>query len=73
MKAWWEWVQSEPVALIEAVRGVIACLILFGTLNWSGEQTAGFMLAFGLVFGLVARQAVTPNINVRSRVNGSKK
>lgn len=36
-------------AVTKAARSVIAALILFGVIGWSGEQTAGFILAFETV------------------------
>ena len=36
-------------ALSKALRSVIAALILFGTIHWTGEQTAGAVLAFEAV------------------------
>lgn len=66
MSSWWGWIRSEPVALTEAVRAVVAALIVFGAIDWTGEQVGAFMLAFSLVFGVIVRQNVTPTINLGS-------
>ena len=67
MKATWEFLRQEPVALTEAVRSVFYALVLFGYLNWDERQLAAFLLAFGALWTVFLRQSVTPNINVRSR------
>ena len=70
---------TEPVAasaaISNAVRVVVAALILFGVLHWSGEQVAGFVLAVSTVLDLPltlrARSKVTPNVNVLTERAGS--
>ncbi len=67
-----KFVRNEPVAFWATLDLVLktgaAMLILFGTLTWTPEQTAGvliFFAALGGVFAFVVRGKVTSTNNPR--------
>ena len=70
---------KEPVrtagAIVGAVQSILAALVLLGAIHLSGEQVAGIVTAVNAVLGvplvLVARSAVTPNVNVLTERAGS--
>lgn len=59
-------------ALSEVVRAVIPTLIIFGYIQWTGEQTAQFMLLAGVIIGffnvLLTRSQVVPTERANSQI-----
>lgn len=68
--------QKEPAvilgALSEVVRAVIPTLIIFGYIQWTGEQVAQFMLLAGVMIGffnvLLTRSQVVPTEKVNQQI-----
>ncbi|MGH2692310.1 MAG: hypothetical protein ACRDHM_07370 [Actinomycetota bacterium] len=60
--------KAEPVALAEATKllvgNLIAMLVLFGLIDWTPEQTAGFLAVvnstMGIILTVLARDASVP-------------
>lgn len=59
-------------ALSEVVRAVIPTLIIFGYIQWTGEQVAQFMLLAGVVIGffnvLLTRSQVVPTVTANEQI-----
>lgn len=59
-------------ALSEVVRAVIPTLIIFGYIQWTGEQVAQFMLLAGVVIGffnvLLTRSQVVPTERANDQI-----
>lgn len=59
-------------ALSEVVRAVVPTLIIFNYIQWTGEQTAQFMLLAGVVIGffnvLLTRSQVVPTERANSQI-----
>lgn len=50
---------KQPVTISAAVKAVIACLVIFGVLSWSGDQVAAVLLALELVLALFVNSKTT--------------
>ena len=59
-------------ALSEVIKAVIPMLIIFGFINWSGEQVAQVMLVVGVVIAffnvLLTRQQVVPTEKANAQI-----
>jgi hypothetical protein len=59
-------------ALSEVVRAIIPTLIIFGLINWSGDQVAQVMLLVGVMVGflnvLLTRSQVVPTEKANAQI-----
>ena len=59
-------------ALSEIVKAIIPTLIMFGIIQWTGEQTAQVMLLVSVIVGSISivltRSSVTPEATVNSLI-----
>lgn len=66
----------EPAVILgglsEVVRAIIPTLIIFGYIQWTGEQTAQFMLLAGVIIGffnvLLTRSQVVPTEKANAQI-----
>lgn len=62
----------EPVAILSAVNAVVALVAGFG-FDMTSEQQALIGVAVSAVLGLIARQAVTPNVTVDEHLDTAQR
>jgi hypothetical protein len=59
---------DQPVAYVNAVKAILATIVILGIVTLTGEQVASIVVAVEAVFGIVLWSSVTPNKHVEEKV-----
>jgi hypothetical protein len=60
---------DNPVVYSNAVKSILAMLVVLGAVTLSGEQVAAIVVAVEAVLGIIVFQSVTPNTKVAQKVD----
>jgi hypothetical protein len=62
---------DQPVAYANAVRAVLAALVILGAVDLDGEQVAGIVVAVEAILGVFVWSTVTPTNRVEAKVDAA--